>query len=296
MNYGDRIANEVVQNLVDMLESGVDGKWSAPWTKLAGSLPLNASTGKEYRGWNIFGLAIAAIKKEYKSNYWATFNQWKALGAKVKKGSKTETICFWQPNKYEKTNPTTGKVEEKDGVLFKVYRVLNADCVEGWEEPTIEGRTFNAVEECEATINATGANIQHIGNRACYIPSLDCIHLPPREAFDSEENYYATSFHELGHWTGSDTRLNRQFGKRFGDDAYAFEELVAELSAAILCAKHGIEAVTRQSHAQYVAHWVKMLQADPKALFTAGSQASKAVDYITEMREHEQAEEEAQAA
>ena len=113
---------------------------------------------------------------------------------------------------------------------------------------------------------------------ACYVPSLDKIHLPRKDAFSSADGYYATAFHELAHWTGAKSRLDRDFSSRFGDDQYAFEELVAEMSAAFLCQSHGIDALTQ--HAAYVQSWVKVLKNDHKAIFKAAALAQKATDYI----------------
>lgn len=292
MNYGDRKAKEITQAIIDALEN-VDAKdWKAPWTNI-GAGHCNAFTFKPYRGFNAIWLAFVAMKQGYASTHWATFNAWKKAGHKVKKGSKSTSICFWQANKYTKTLKD-GTEEERQGFIFKVYNVFNADCVEGWEEPTNDDlKAVDTLAHCEATIEATGANINHGGDRAFFAPSLDAIQLPTLEQFESTEDYYATAFHELVHWTGPKSRLNREFGKRFGDEAYAFEELVAELGSVMLCAEHGIEAVQRASHAQYIKGWIKVLKNDHKALWTAGSKAQQAADYIMKFSEAEEIEAEA---
>jgi len=291
MNYGDQKAKEIVEAIIKALDSADSKGWKAPWTKLNMGGHRNAFSMRPYRGFNPIWLAFVADREGYTSTYWATFNQWKNAGLKVIKGTKTTPICFWQPSKYTKTL-NDGTEEERSGFLFKVYNLINASCVEGWEEPTTEKlEAIDTLAHCEATIKATGANIQHGGDRAFFAPSLDLIQLPQRDQFDSTEDYYATAFHELVHWTGPESRLNREFGKRFGDNAYAFEELVAELGAVMLCSEHGIEAVSRPSHACYIKNWIETLKADPKALWTAGSKAQQATDYILGFAEAEEIDE-----
>jgi antirestriction protein ArdC len=142
------------------------------------------------------------------------------------------------------------------------------------------------IEQAEAFVSATGASISHGGARAFYRPATDSIQLPPREAFIGSltstpaEAYYSTLLHELTHWTGAETRCNRQLGKRFGDQAYAIEELVAELGAAFLCADLGITDEPRADHAQYLASWLSVLKADKKAIFTAASKASETAAFL----------------
>lgn len=288
MNYGDKIATEIVESIIKALETGVDGNWSVPWTKL-GQTHKNAFTGRAYRGFNPIWLSYVATSKGYSSIHWATFNAWKKAGHMIKKGTKTTPVCFWNFDEKIVIN-NDGTESKRSSAFFKVYNLINADCVEGWEEPTIELNPFTPIQHCEKTVNATTADIRHGGDRAFFVPSADYIQMPTPGQFSASETYYATLFHELTHWTGSKARLDREFGKRFGDNAYAFEELVAELGAAMLCAQHGIESITRKSHAQYIKHWIETLKADPKALWTAGSKAQQAVDYIVEMKEHEQAE------
>jgi antirestriction protein ArdC len=138
----------------------------------------------------------------------------------------------------------------------------------------------------DAFVAATGATIAHGGSRAYYRPSTDSIQLPPRDAFigtrtsNPAESYYSTVLHELTHWTSHAQRCDRQLGKRFGDDAYAMEELVAELGAAFLCARIGITAEPRIDHAQYLASWLSVLKADKRAIFTAASKASESTDWL----------------
>jgi len=284
MNYGDRIATEIVESMIEALTIGVNGKWSAPWTNLGSDMPKNAFSGREYNGFNPLYLSFVAQRMGYTSPHWATFPQWKKAGHKVIKDTKTTPIAFWQPTKYTETLKD-GSEKDRTGFMFKVYRLINSDCVEGWEPPTVELNEFMPIERCQSTVEALQADIRHGGNRAFFSPSVDIIQMPEPEQFDSSENYYATLFHEITHWTGHKDRLDREFGTRFGNDAYAFEELVAELGAAMLCARHGIETQNRDSHAQYIQHWIKVLRANPKALWTAGSKAQAANNYVMQAGE-----------
>ncbi len=167
--------------------------------------------------------------------------------------------------------------------------VFAAEQVEGYAAPALPEPPANPVEpieRAEAFVAATGAIIHHGGSRAFYRRSTDEIHLPPREAFigtatsTAAEAYYSTKLHEMTHWTGIESRCNRQFGKRFGDDAYAIEELVGELGAAFLCADLGISDAPRADHAQYLDTWLRVLKADKKAIFTAASMASQAAEFL----------------
>jgi antirestriction protein ArdC len=150
--------------------------------------------------------------------------------------------------------------------------------------------TLTPIYRAETFVAATGASIAHGGDKAYYRPSTDSIQLPPREAFigsptsSPAESYYSTLLHELTHWTSMESRCNRQLGKRFGDAAYAMEELIAELGAAFLCADLGITDEPRADHAQYIDHWLTVMKADKKAIFTAASKASAAADFLISLQ------------
>ena len=168
-----------------------------------------------------------------------------------------------------------------------------AEQVDGFAAPTLEtppATVITPIERAEAFVAATGASIAHGGGRAFYRPSTDSIQLPPREAFigtstsTPAESYYSTLLHELSHWTSAEGRCNRQLGKRFGDQAYAAEELIAELGAAFLCADLGITDEPRADHAQYLASWLSVLKADKKAIFTAASKASEAAAFLASLQ------------
>ncbi len=167
-----------------------------------------------------------------------------------------------------------------------------AEQVDGWTPPIIDApaTVITPIKQAEAFVAATGATITHGGSRAFYRPATDSIQIPPREAFigtatsSPADAYYSTLLHELKHYSGHETRCNRQPGRRFGDDAYAMEELIAELGAAFLCADLRITDEARADHAQYLDHWLKVMKSDNKAIFTAASKASEAVTFLAALQ------------
>jgi len=282
------IAQAVTNKIIDLIESGqVTGKgWQAPWNK-GMALPRNAKTGKFYRGVNVLLLWNAGA---YKSNVWATWKQWKSMGHQPENAKgQGRMIVFWKIIEKKERQPD-GSEKVIDKVPFLRYStVFNADLVPTYEEPD-----QNALDEAErfsnvdSVIESTGANIYHDGGHmAFYRPLTDSIHLPVFKSFDSASGYYSTALHELAHWTGHESRLKRDFSSRFGDNAYAFEELIAELSAAFSCAQLGITAETRQDHAEYIKHWLDVMKGDKNAIITASSQAAKATEYIIEASDSE---------
>jgi antirestriction protein ArdC len=269
------IYSEITQSIIEQLEAGAV-PWVKPW-KADSSADKNLVSQKPYQGINRLLLGMSSMIRGYSVPVWASYKQWEAIGANVKKGEKGTKIVFYSP--VSKENKQTGDVEKY--AVLKTYFVFNAAQVEGIDIVPAEtvAAEFTAVELAEQRIIKTGAAISHGGDAAFYMPSADRIQLPNKSAFDSEANYYATAFHELAHWTGSKTRLDRDLDKgRFGNPAYAFEELVAEMSAAFLCSDYGIQGELR--HAGYIGHWLKALREDSKAVFKAAALAQKAADYI----------------
>lgn len=269
------IYSEITQSIIEQLEQGA-APWIKPW-KADSSADKNLVSQKPYQGINRLLLGMSSMVKGYSVPVWASYKQWESIGANVKKGEKGTKIVFYSP--VSKENKQTGDVEKY--AVLKTYFVFNAAQVEGIDIVPAEpvAAEFTAVELAEQRIIKTGAAISHGGDAAFYMPSADRIQLPHKSAFNSEANYYATAFHELAHWTGSKNRLDRDLDKgRFGNPAYAFEELVAEMSAAFLCADYGIEGELR--HAGYIGHWLKALREDSKAVFKAAALAQKAADYI----------------
>lgn len=278
------IYQTVTDAIVTAIESGQTAeKWVMPWEGFT-SLPLNASTGKSYRGINIPVLWVQQMERGFNSGYWATYKQWQEMGAQVRKGQKGANVVFWKLLDIE---PEGDNDEAHTRMFARWSTIFNADQVDGFEFPTQEGKgTAQTVETTESFMTATGATIKRGGASAYYHPDSDYIALPDQDGFydtptsTATEAYYSTALHELTHWTGASKRLDRKQSKRFGDTDYAFEELIAELGAAMLCAMLGITSSTRADHAHYIDGWLKALKSDKRFIFSAASQAQKAADYL----------------
>jgi len=268
------VYQEVTDSIIKQLEQGAM-PWIKPW-KTDSTADKNVLSQKPYQGVNRLILGLSSMVQGFDIPVWASFKQWQSLGATVRKGEKGTKIVFYSPVKKE--NKATRDIESYN--LLKSYYVFNVSQVDGVviQAPSAEAKPFNAIAEAEARIRKTGAVITHGGDSAFYAPSVDKINVPHKSSFISESNYYATIFHELVHWTGAEHREKRVFGKRFGDNAYAFEELVAEMGAAFLCQDYRIQGELR--HAGYLQSWLKVLREDSKAIFKASALAQKAADYI----------------
>jgi len=252
---------------------------------------MNAATGKAYRGVNVLALWASAEAQDFGHGFWATYRQWQSLGAQVRKGEKASPIVFYKV--FDKRDDD--QAEERDSstrIFAQASHVFNACQVEGYAMPDVpDGEDFDPIPQADVFVSATGATVRISGDSAHYTPSTDTITMPDRERFfatanaSAAQNWYATLLHELVHWSGADHRLARTFGKRFGDDAYAMEELVAELGSAFLCGDLGLSASPRPDHASYLASWLKVLKADNRAIFTAASAAAKAAEWLGETKE-----------
>lgn len=286
MSAYDIITDQIIADI----ESGkaLSAEWQMPWHSVSGGMPVNLVSGKAYRGVNVLALWASAARGGFSASTWATFKQWNAAGANVRKGSKGTKIVFFKPIVVDTDRvDDSGERVDDTRMIAKAYTVFNADQVDGWEETAADlPDEADSIASADDVIAASGADIRHGGGRACYVPSVDQIHMPARESFMATEHsaategYYSTLFHELTHWTGAEHRMNRQFGRRFGDNSYAFEELVAELGAAFHCAALGISSAPRADHGQYIANWLEVLKSDKRAIFTAASKAAQAVDYV----------------
>jgi antirestriction protein ArdC len=270
------IYDSITSNIIAELEKGA-APWVKPW-RADSTADHNLVSKKPYSGINRLILGMAGMA--YSSNTWATYKQISEAGGHVRKGEKGTHIVFFKPVTKE-TRTATGEIETESYAVLKSYCVFNADQCEGLELPTVEkpATEFEPLEHVEQRIIKTGAVIGHGGDAAFYAPSQDRIQMPNKTAFASPANYYATVLHELVHWTSAKHRLDRDLSKgRYGNPAYAFEELVAELGAAFLCQDHGIDGDLR--HAGYIGSWLKALRDDSSAIFKAAALAQKAADYI----------------
>ena len=285
------VYTRVTDKIIADLENGVR-TWMKPWsvTHTAGKItrPLRHS-GIPYQGVNVLLLWAEAAANGYAAPIWMTYKQASMLGAHVRKGERATLVVY--ADRFKKTEiDETGAETEAEIPFLKAYSVFNVEQIEGLpqqyyaraEHPLpLSDRISNA----EAFVAATGAHVRHGGNIAFYTQDADRIQLPPFESFKDAESYYGTALHELTHWTKHPSRLNRDFGrKRFGDEGYAQEELVAELGAAFMCADLGITPVVRDDHAAYLQHWLAVLKADKRAIFSAAAHAQRAADYLTQLQ------------
>lgn len=225
----------------------------------------------------------AACDYGFTGSTWLTFKQALELGGCVRKSEKGSTVVYARSLTRTDIDEATGEDSEHRFPFLKGYTVLNADQVDGLPDSyrTPVPPMPAGIERMERFVAATGAIVRHGGDRACFNVDADFVQMPPLQAFRDAESYYGTLTHELTHWTGHETRLARTFGKRFGDKAYAFEELVAELGAAFLSAGLNLTPDLRADHADYLGHWLTVLKADKRAIFTAASHAQRAADYLT---------------
>ena len=278
----------VTDSIVEAIESGADKEsWTMPWSGFNEGIPHNAVTGNGYRGVNILMLWAAATSNEFPTSLWASYKQWQSKGAQVKQGSKSTIIVYYGSAKTTKTNDF-GEDVESSFKFLKYSRVFNAAQVADYDPPVIERPNLaKRISEAEIFVAKTKAVVKRGQSRAFYTPKEDWVGMPDLNQFtdtktaSATENHYGTLLHELTHWTGNEKRCDRTFGKRFGDNSYAMEELVAELGSAFLCSTIGITPEPRRDHAQYIASWLKTMKADKKAIFTAASKASQATDYLS---------------
>lgn len=281
------IYQRVTDQIISSLESGVK-PWTQPWSvgNTEGRImrPLRAN-GIPYRGINILMLWSEAIEKGFSSPTWMTFKQALELGAHVRKGERGSLVVFASKLTRTETDDS-GEESERDIPFLKGYTVFNVDQIDGLPAqyyPLAQPLqpAMQRIAHAEAFTAATGADIRHGGTRAFYASGPDYVQMPPFETFRDALSYYATLIHELTHWTKHAKRLDRDFGrKRFGDEGYAMEELVAELGAAFLGADLDLMPGHCEDHAGYIASWLKVLKDDRRAIFTAAAHAQRAADFL----------------
>jgi len=281
------VYTRVTAQIVAELERGTR-PWLKPWNAdfAAGRItrPLRHE-GTAYRGINVLMLWASAELQGFGCPFWLTFQQAKELGGFVKKGQHGSPVVY--ANTFKKTDKNEeGQEIEQEIPFLREYTVFNAEQCEGLPERFYQlaeppKETIERIDLVERFCANTKADIRYGGNRAYYAIQEDYVRLPPFETFRDAESHAATLIHELTHWTRHETRLNRDLGrKRWGDEGYAAEELVAELGAAFLCADLQITPEVREDHASYIANWLEILKGDKRAVFTAASLASQAVDYL----------------
>jgi antirestriction protein ArdC len=272
---------EITNRILAHLKEGV-APWRQSWSsKGTGAMPRNASTGRAYSGVNVPLLWCEQQERGFASSGWLTFKQARAAGGSVRKGEKGSTVVF--VSTIEREDEQTGKLRKIP--FLKAYTVFNVEqCDDLPAHMLPQAEPINADrrdELAEEFLAATGAKIRHGEGRAYYRRSEDIINLPIFASFVSADRYYGTAFHELAHWTGAEHRLNRIKGKKFGDQEYTYEELVAELASAFLSAEFGYD--NDQAAASYLDGWIKFLADHETAFMSAASDASKAVAYLREL-------------
>ena len=294
-----RITNRIIAEL----EAGTR-PWLKPWNAehAAGRItrPLRHN-GIPYRGINVITLWMTATARGYACPIWLTYKQAQELGAQVRKGEHGELVVY--ADKITKTETTEkGDEVEREIPFLKGYTVFNAEQIDNLPPhftapaaPTLD--PVQRIAHAESFFASTGADIRYGGDRAFYAIHPDYIQMPPFETFKDAEAFYATLGHETCHWTRHETRLNRDFGrKRWGDEGYAAEELVAELGSAFLCADLGLTPEPRQDHAAYIESWLKVLRNDKRAIFTAASYAERAAAFLHGLQPKAETEEQPKAA
>ena len=308
----------VTAKLIEALEQGTV-PWDKPWKNVDGFGPTSLSSGKLYRGINVWILSVESMLQGYSSQYWATFKQAKAQAVNaaraegreiiektqgkrtwyveiidgqeipfrggVRKGETGTQIVLWK--RFRKEVEENGQKVDKSFAMLRHYTVFNIDQCDGVtapEQPVVDADYVEPVEAADAIVRGWVGRptIKHGGNSAHYMPAFDIVQMPETHQFDSTEGYYATLFHELAHATGHESRLKRPSMIQpapFGSEDYSKEELVAEFAAAFLTGEAGIEVPVTRS-ASYLANWLKVLKDDRKMLVSAAAQAQKASDLV----------------
>ena len=273
---------EVSARIVAELEAGA-APWVKPWSATPGAnTPCNAVSNRPYSGCNVVLLWMAQAAG-YRSPRFLTFKQALELGGNVRKGERGTKVYFVKQLRI-RDDVTDDCSSTRLIPMMREYTVFNVDQCQNLPDSISTGKPIRVRnpdtrdELADDFLHSTGADIRVGHGEAFYVPSRDFISMPAFAAFKGADHFYNVTFHELGHWSGHKSRLDRDLKNRFGSRSYAAEELIAELSAAFLCAEFGFDGDVRNSG--YIANWIELLKADKRAFFTACSQASKAADYL----------------
>jgi antirestriction protein ArdC len=287
--------SDVTSRILAELETGA-APWIKPWSATPGlNHPHNAATSRPYSGCNVILLWMTAQRHGYSTPRYLTFKQAQELGGNVRKGEHGTKVYFVKQLQVRDRSEPEGSDDATRMVpMMKEYTVFNVAQCESLPqriltpEPKAPRNKDQRDGVADEFLTTTRADIREGHGEAYYVPSKDFISLPSFAAFKNADSFYGVAFHELGHWTGAKARLDRSEGMkgRFGDRAYAAEELVAELCAAFLCAEFDIDGELR--HAGYIANWIELLTADKKAFFTACSKAQAAADFLRGLALQEQ--------
>jgi len=283
MQSQTEIRQQITSDIIDALSNGSLPPWRKPWSDdpNAPGLHTSLSTGNAYRGINQLLLQVAAMKHGFKSRWWGTFKQVQFNGASVRKGQKATKVILWKPIKRKRIDDH-GEETDDNFLVMREFSVFNAEQTTGLPKFEVgyakpENDSEERYEHADAVIDATGAEIRFGGNQAFYAVADDFIQMPYRHQFGTPEAFYETSFHELCHW--SEKRVG--FDRSQPEHTYALGELVAEIGACFLMGELGLPTTDNlDNHAAYLRHWLKGMSDDPKFIFRAAAQASKAADFV----------------
>lgn len=294
------IRQAITNQIISALESGKVPPWRRPWKlgKNTGGA-ANVVTKRSYRGLNPILLDMASEKHGFSSRWWATFQQWRTLGGRVmprpshvSPGKWGTQIVFWSPVNKKVVN-SQGDLEDDRFFVLRLYTVFNIDQVEGTKLDHLRASQADTSEPLEVdyqpaedAIEATGATFRFGGGRAFYSPSGDYIQMPPKATFESLDEYYGTCFHECCHWSEHPSRLN--WSRKDKENTYALGELVAEIGSCYVCRELGVPATDLTNHVAYLANWLQAMRSDPRFIFVASAQASKAADFILSFSKKEE--------
>jgi antirestriction protein ArdC len=270
--------SDVTARILQQMEAGVL-PWQRAWQSTGSSIPMNAVTDRPYSGINVLLFWMSASSGYSRPRY-LTFNQAKAAGGNVRKGEHGTKVYFFK----QLTVADKASGEDKQIPMLREYTVFNVAQCDNLPVEIMNGEYVAPINQdqrealADRFIASTGADFREGTGKPCYVPSQDFISMPAFAAFRSCAAFYGDAFHELTHWTGAKHRLDRDFSGRFGTQAYAAEELVAELGAAFINAEFGFDETSH--NAAYLANWIQLLKDDSRAIFTAASKASKAAEYL----------------
>ena len=297
----DELIEHVTNDLIAAIENGA-ATWQMPWHTIATNAQPRSIDDRPYRGLNAVVLALTAATNGWPSGTWATYRAWQRHGAQVRRGERATHVLLWKPARpaTERDDDSNNEPDDTDTstaprgrLVSRVFAVFAAEQVDG-ADSTLTDRdqprdTPARITAADTYFASIGADVITGGNRACYIPADDRIHVPHLSQFEQPALYYSTTCHEHVHWTAHPSRLARDLTGRFGDDAYAVEELIAELGAAFLCADLQISLTPRPDHAEYIANWLEVLRNDKRAIFHAAATAQRAADFLHSLQQSEHA-------
>lgn len=288
----NKFFSDYVESVAELFIAELE-KNNAPWQKswTAAELPQSAVSGQPYHGVNMLHLMTAQMSNEYSDPRWITFKQAKELGGSIKKGEHGTQCIFWKkllveaPENSTQTTLETLCKQTETRLIPCPFTIFNVEQCDGLKlEPLAhQNREWTPIEAAERLLKASKATIlEQVQDRAFYSPTADVIVLPSRKQFKSAEDFYDTALHELGHWTGHSSRLNRDMSGGFGSQKYAREELRAEISSFMVGSAIGL-AHDCSRHSAYVSSWIQALRKDPKEIFRACADAEKIKSFIFEL-------------